>query len=100
MHRLLGRLAIQDSVRHFSIAKLLCAKKLKRRPYIVELLLTEESTDQIIKMRKKASLARYHFRDDALYVEHMMEAYRANQRVIIKYFLRQVNLRRSHTFRN
>lgn len=100
MHHVLGRLAIEDSVRHFSIAKLLAAKKLRRRPYIVELLVTEESTEQIRKMREKAYLARYHFRDDDVYLDHMMTAYRANQRIIVKYFLRQINLRRSHTFRN
>jgi len=94
MHHVLGKLAIEDSVRHFSIAKLLAAKKLRRRPYIVELLITEDSVDQIKKMREKAFLARYHFQDDGVYVDHMMQAYRTNQRIIIKYFLRQVNLRR------
>lgn len=100
MHQVLGRLAIEDSVRHFSIAKLLAAKKLKRRSYIVELLVTEDSISQIKMMREKAYLARYHFRDDEVYVDALMTAYQANQRIIVKYFLRQTTLRRSHMTRN
>jgi hypothetical protein len=93
MHHLLGRLAIEDSVRHFSIAKLLAAKKLGRRPFIIELLITDDAIRQVIKMRDKASLARYHFQDDELYVDALMTAYKTNQKIVLKYFLRQNLLR-------